>query len=58
MIGELDTNLKQEYYLECYYKILASHKIFSFNFSDDFLRELSMKVRERRICRENLFEEG
>ena len=58
MIADLPLSLNQELLRETYYKILSEEKIFKLNFSEDFLKELALKMKEKQVSEEVIFREG
>ncbi|EWS72247.1 cyclic nucleotide-binding domain protein (macronuclear) [Tetrahymena thermophila SB210] len=49
MIGTLPPNLKDEVMNDLYSKILKQHPLFSKNFSDQFIAELSLTMKELKV---------
>ena len=54
MLNKLSSSLKQEVLTDIYIKILRSKKIFSLNFSEEFLLDLAPRMKEKRIMPEEI----
>lgn len=54
MLSQLTGNLKSKVHKEIYGKILRSQKVFSLNFSEEFISDLAMVTRERIIGPEEI----
>lgn len=54
MLNQLVGRLKKDVLLDIYGKIIKSEKIFRLNFSEDFLDELALKMKEKRLAPEEI----
>lgn len=48
LINKLPTALKNEVLTDINFKVLKSSKVFSLNFSLDFMKEISLKMKEKK----------
>lgn len=49
LLNKLPTALKNEVLKDINYKVLKSTKVFSLNFSHEFMKEISLKMKEKKF---------
>ena len=51
MLNKMNEALQNEVRRDIYGKILLNNKIFSLNFSKEFIFDLCLRMKEKRVCK-------